>query len=676
MQSKEIRGEDVNVSQKITKVLSGGKVTSITQQENGVNVNVTEYSYNENDGRLEEERFYEYLADGSPNEVYSQTYNYNDDGQLSCETINSTTNPRAMYNQYTYDENGKLVSYQYENDRITISPKIDCLGRNRGKSFSTINGKIYSEDITYLKHGDHATSMPLTISYGNNTENGFVVKDKIKYKYDEMGNICEAYENGQFVTEYKYDALGRLVRENNKKLGKTFVFSYDNKGNILTRTEYAFTLKDDDFVKEATGEVFEYVYSGEKLVSYNGEAFAYDDIGNPTTYRGNTLTWRFGRRLTSFGDNTFDYNAEGKRIKKNDISYIYDSQGRLFAQSNGIEFFYDENSSPIAFAYNGEVYYYKKDLLGNVIEILDTTGTTVVKYTYDAWGNHKVLNPNETENISTSFIGNINPIRYRSYYFDIETGLYFLQTRYYDPQTGRFINIDDISYLEPEIINGLNLYAYCLSNPIMYFDNSGHMPEWLGWIISGVAIIGGIILCATGVGGIAGGVLIGAGAGSLINGYVAKANGGDFTAGYIGGAISGALCGVGAGFGGLAFMTAANVTNLACIGYLALGATVSFAGGFVGNLAGTVYTNWHNSGFERVTIDWQETFVLSAMTGALNVFAGIGSGMSTIAGNMGRAAIDINSKWALRILAGTIAGGTEALFDLASYLIGKLVSLF
>ena len=197
-----------------------------------------------------------------------------------------------------------------------IEPKVDCLGRNRGKTVSWLGTKIYSEDITYLKHGDHATNMPLTISYGNNTENGFIVKDRIKYKYDEMGNICEAYENGQFVTEYKYDALGRLVRENNKKLGKTFVFSYDNKGNILTRTEYAFTLKDDDFVKKATGEVFEYVYSGEKLVSYNGELFEYDEIGNPTMYRGNTLTWRFGRRLTSFGANTFDYNAEGSRVFK------------------------------------------------------------------------------------------------------------------------------------------------------------------------------------------------------------------------------------------------------------------------------------------------------------------------------------------------------------------------
>ena len=441
---------------------------------------------------------------------YEEEYSYNAHGNVNQRIVKINSVMRDI-STYEYDEQTQKLKAFTCAGSTRVEPKLDCLGRNRGKTVSWLGTKIYSEDITYLKHGDHATSMPLTISYGNNTENGFVVKDRIKYKYDEMGNICEAYENGQFVTEYKYDALGRLVRENNKKLGKTFVFSYDNKGNILTRTEYAFTLKDDDFVKEAIGEVFEYVYSGEKLVSYNGEAFAYDDIGNPTTYRGNTLTWRFGRRLTSFGANTFDYNAEGKRIKKNDISYIYDSQGRLFAQSNGIDFFYDENSSPIAFVYLGEVYYYKKDLLGNIIEILDTTGTTVVKYTYDAWGNHKVLNPDGTENTSAMFIGNINPIRYRSYYFDTETGLYFLQTRYYDPQIGRFINIDDISYLESETINGLNLYAYCLNNPIMNVDLTGHSWEsfwkgvgdwfsdnWVKLVVGiGVVVVGALVTATT-----------------------------------------------------------------------------------------------------------------------------------------------------------------------------------
>ena len=317
-----------------------------------------------------------------------------------------------------------------------------------------------------------------------------------------------------------------------------------DKGNILTRTEYAFTLKDDDFVKEATGTVFEYVYSGEKLISYDHETFVYDAIGNPTTYRYNTLTWSFGRRLTSFGTNTFDYNAEGKRIKKNDISYTYDSQGRLFAQSNGIEYFYDENSRPIAFKYNGEIHYYKKDLLGNVIEILDTTGTTVVKYTYDAWGNHKVLNPDGTENTSAVFIGNINPIRYRSYYFDTETGLFCVSSRYYDPQVGRFISADDISYLDPNTIGGTNLYAYCLNNPVMYVDPTGH---------SAIAL-----LIAFGIGAVLGGIY---------GGISAAANNQNVLVGITIGAVVGGLTGL--------------ITEVASVPLMLLGTFVVGAGGDV-----------------------------------------------------------------------------------------------
>ena len=217
---------------------------------------------------------------------------------------------------------------------------------------------------------------------------------------------------------------------------------------------------------------------------------------------------------------------------------------------------------------------------------------------------------------------------------------------------------------------------YCFNDPVNMYDPSGHMPKWAAWLISGAAIIGGLLLCATGAGGILGGVIIGAGTGSLINGYVTEASGGNFAAGYIGGAISGALCGVGAGLGGMAFAAASEVTNLACIGYITLGATASFAGGFVGNLAGTVYTSWHNSDFKSVDINRGEVLATSTIMGSLNIFAGLGSAMSSIAGSMGKVATDVNSKFAFRFLAGLIAGSTEATYDLASYLLGKLILTF
>ena len=97
----------------------------------------------------------------------------------------------------------------------------------------------------------------------------------------------------------------------------------------------------------------------------------------------------------------------------------------------------------------------------------------VVKYVYDAWGNHAVLDADGIDIDDSNHIGNLNPFRYRGYYYDVETGLYFLQTRYYDPETGRFISQDSIEFAEPETINGLNLYAYCGNNPVMNVDPTG-----------------------------------------------------------------------------------------------------------------------------------------------------------------------------------------------------------
>ena len=142
-----------------------------------------------------------------------------------------------------------------------------------------------------------------------------------------------------------------------------------------------------------------------------------------------------------------------------------------------------------------------------MIAIYNTEGDLQCKYNYDAWGNHRVGNArNEliydsaTGVIAAGYenhIAILNPIRYRGYYYDTETGLYYLQSRYYDATLCRFLNRDNVNYLEPESIHGLNLYAYCNNNPVMFADPSGHfaMPNWLKWLIGGVCLIGGAVLC-------------------------------------------------------------------------------------------------------------------------------------------------------------------------------------
>src|SRR5690554_1668106 len=98
--------------------------------------------------------------------------------------------------------------------------------------------------------------------------------------------------------------------------------------------------------------------------------------------------------------------------------------------------------------------------------MIDKDGRIVVKYAYDAFGNILQISGDE-------FIGKANPFRYKGYYYDDETGLYLLTTRYYNPEWGRFLSADDVSYLDPGSVNGLNLYAYCLNNPVMRVDPTG-----------------------------------------------------------------------------------------------------------------------------------------------------------------------------------------------------------
>ena len=195
--------------------------------------------------------------------------------------------------------------------------------------------------------------------------------------------------------------------------------------------------------------------------------------------------------MTEYDGNTFAYDARGRRIAKNGITFTYDSNGNLIKQSDGLEFLYD-HTGVFAVKHNNATYFYRKDAQANIVALLDNSGTVVVKYTYDAWGNC-VIEDSTTNND----LANLNPFRYRSYYFDTETGFYFLKTRYYDPEIGRFITIDDISYLDPESINGLNLYAFCLNNPVMMVDNSGCAPALWQWVVSGVIIGLGIALCFT-----------------------------------------------------------------------------------------------------------------------------------------------------------------------------------
>ena len=233
----------------------------------------------------------------------------------------------------------------------------------------------------------------------------------------------------------------------------------------------------------------QYAYNGDRLLAYGNETFVYDILGNPTVYRNKALVWEKGRQLKQYGAVTFEYDGRGQRIKKNTTLYCYAGNGNLLKQSDGVntlQFLYD-NNGVMGVEYGGETYIYRRNVQGDITALLDSSGVVMVKYVYDAWGKHKVLNPDGSELADRTHIGNLNPYRYRGYYYDVETGLYFLKTRYYDPETGRFITIDDLQYLNPETINGLNLYAYCANNPVMNVDSEGTWSWSKFWRAVGLA---------------------------------------------------------------------------------------------------------------------------------------------------------------------------------------------
>ncbi len=208
--------------------------------------------------------------------------------------------------------------------------------------------------------------------------------------------------------------------------------------------------------------------------------------------------------------------------------------------------------------------------MGDVTHIYTTDGTLVARYAYDAWGNHKIydVNGNEVTKSMSDHIGNINPIRYRGYYYDTETELYYLEARYYDPDTGRFISQDEIDFILPNHLTGLNLFAYCSDNPIMYTDPSGNF--FLTALIVGA--IAGAVIGAT-VGGVSAyndAKASGATGGELIGKTVLGAVGGGVV-----GAVGGAI--IGAGVGAAASAIAGGIGALSSgmlVGSLATGGAV------------------------------------------------------------------------------------------------------
>ena len=415
-----------------------GRLTDVQ----GSNNTRLEYSYDDHNN------IQSYSAKVDNTVISSATYAYTDEGLLTTAELSAT------YGDYSYD--------------------YDSL--NRLTAFShDVNSDVVGTEYTYKAGtGSNTTGVVSNVEYRYDGYD-FGPHNDYSYTYDANGNITSITDGSKYST-FTYDSLNQLTRENNAYTNKTVVYTYDNGGNILNKKYYAYTTSSSLGTLQDT---VTYTYNStwkDKLVAYDRQSITYDAIGNPLSYDGYTFTWQKGRQLATATGNgntiSYKYGADGLRASKtvNGVTteYTYAS-GLLVQQTNGtntLKFMYTADGVPRAVDYNGTDYYYLYNLQGDVISIYDRGGNTMVNYTYDSWGKLLSVTGRVTDDINyPATLGTANPFRYRTYYYDTETGYYYLQSRYYNPEIGRFLNADGYISTGQGILS-YNMFAYCENNPV------------------------------------------------------------------------------------------------------------------------------------------------------------------------------------------------------------------
>ena len=475
----------------------------------------------------------------STNEVLGiEQYTYDDQGRVTNVYYNylDGDTPPLSYCEYTYDTAGNTSKISYGGASGNSNYTFDDFGRlaeeilNKGLSSSSqeILRKqyFYSED-TYPKTTYQVDNLYIVDGQGSEYDTF--------YEYDSVGNITviRVEDNGTVIQKYtyEYDRQNCLVRENDyiaasSARSQTVTYTYARSGNITSKKKYAYT---EGSLDGLTYRETVYGYApdiddpltmeyadvwNDLMVSYGGLSITYDAIGNPLTYGTYSYTWN-GRQLESiyqvspYVNTTYKYNDEGIRTEKidNGVRHEYSVSGgqinrEVIYSSNGqyvvkdLRYYYDAAGHPSAIRaftrtsstaeFTSNIYYLLTNMQGDVIAIYNQDGERIYEYAYDAWGNML-----RSVQISTGgrAANQVNPFRYRGYYYDTETGLYYLQSRYYNPQWGRFLNADYAEVISDNgTITDKNLFVYCENNPVMRADADGEF-----WHIVAGAAIGAVV---------------------------------------------------------------------------------------------------------------------------------------------------------------------------------------
>ena len=472
-------------------------------------------------------------------------------------------------------------------------------------------------DWTY-KSGANGSATSLLSTYANGSD------AKYNYDYDANGNITRIWRGNTSFTNasekysYVYDSANQLVRENlyygsGNSSNATITYEYDIWGNLLNKKIYAYTVGTLGTAQETVPYSYTNSAWKDQLTSYDGESITYDASGNPTNYLGATLVWE-GQRLKSYtpkaassgrsNSYVYSYDENGIRTRKtigNTVTdYYYNGtllMGTVKTTTNSdgstttskLRFSYDANGKVVAVNYNGNYYYYLRNAQSDIVKLIDKTGATVVEYRYDSWG--KLLS---TSGSLASTLGKNNPFRYRGYVYDEETGFYYLQSRYYNPEVGRFIS-SDVLLSTGQGVLGHNAYAYCGNNPIVREDTQGNL-----W---------GLIAAAVGA---VTGAVVGAVTGAVTGAITALASGSDFGETVVAGIASGAAAGA---------ITGAAVGIASDVVSVGIAATIVIGGGVLSGVASELVDAKISKRHSTVA-----DFVISGLIGGVGSLIGYGAG--------------------------------------------------
>ena len=418
-----------------------------------------------------------------------QIYDINTNKQIFSIESKPGRTDLLKVGEHIYDINWEYVdSYK----KGLYSFQINTKGKNTSSTVDVIRDKNEKNLATLVTTSsqDHLGS---NISY---TESGLVrnimtnyqhsdkiIKQDWAYEYDSENRLQDVKYNGKPYAQYAYDATGQLSKFVDYKDKVTITYRYDAAGNLLGKTEYSNGRKQ---------KINDYEYSDgswkDKLTRFSEEKILYDEIGNPIKYGDTLFSWISGRQMKSISNRThrieYSYDDNGMRQSKtvyaldrekpsftyryfwNDGSLVgFDVFDYDLGKLDTVAFILDDTKNPYGFIVNDtDIYLYEKNFNDDIIGIF-SNGEKVAEYTYDSFGN--IVSFQETEKVKL-----YNILFYRGYCYDRETDMYYLKSRYYVPEWGRFLNADQYVDTGTGVL-GTNMYAYCENDPINYSDPEG-----------------------------------------------------------------------------------------------------------------------------------------------------------------------------------------------------------